>query len=162
LRLFYEKLLRIRREHLLGERTGLQVHESEDSLLMIFPSTGSLAPLAILFYFGRRTGRGQVALPSGIWKKMLDSADSKWSGPGSSLPSHVKGNIRPSLELQTHSFVLLELDFDLERYDKDARAKNPFEASDATSSEAFESPEADLDRRYSRFPGLEQLGQAWE
>jgi maltooligosyltrehalose trehalohydrolase len=112
LRLFYKELLRIRREYLLGERTGLQVNESDDSLLMIFPSIGSRAPLVILFYFGKRTGTGQVELPSGIWKKMFDSADGKWAGPGGSLPSQVEGNIRPSLESQTQSFVILELDFD--------------------------------------------------
>jgi maltooligosyltrehalose trehalohydrolase len=129
LRLFYKELLRIRRDYLLGKRTGLQVSEGEESVLMIFPSIGSLATLAILFYFGRRTGTGQVALPSGIWTKMLDSADGKWAGPGSSLPSQVEGNNRSALELQTQSFVVLERDLDRGRYDKDAGTKYPLEAS---------------------------------
>jgi len=129
LRLFYKELLRIRRDYLLGERTGLQVSEGEESVLMIFPSIDSLAALAILFYFGRRTGTGQVALPSGIWKKMLDSADGKWAGSGSLLPSRVEGNNRSPLELQTRSFVVLERDLDRGRYGKDAGTKYPLEAS---------------------------------
>jgi maltooligosyltrehalose trehalohydrolase len=129
LRLFYKELLRIRRDYMLGERTGLQVSEGEESVLMIFPSIASLAALAILFYFGRRTGEGQVALPSGIWTKMLDSADGKWAGPGSSLPSQVEGNNRSALELQTRSLVVLERDLDRGRYGKDARTKYPFAAS---------------------------------
>jgi hypothetical protein len=98
-------------------------------VLMIFPSIASLAALAILFYFGRRTGEGQVALPSGIWTKMLDSADGKWAGPGSSLPSQVEGNNRSALELQTRSLVVLERDLDRGRYGKDAPTKHPFAAS---------------------------------
>jgi maltooligosyltrehalose trehalohydrolase len=108
LRLFYKELLRIRRDYMLGERTGSQVSEGEESVLIIFPSIDSLAALAILFYFGRRAGTGRVALPSGVWTKMLDSADGKWAGPGSSLPSQVEGNIRSPLELQPRSFVVLE------------------------------------------------------
>jgi maltooligosyltrehalose trehalohydrolase len=198
LRLFYKELLRMRRDHRLGERTGLQVSEGEESVLMIFPSGGSLTPVAILFYFGRRAGTGQVALPSGTWKKILDSADGKWAGPGSSVPSQVEGNNRSPLELQAQSFVVFERGLDRGRYGEDARAKYPIEVSDlhphrggyyrapskhhpplipcqifalaiehwcerrnvasgAGSSKGFASPEAELDRRYSRFPSLEHL-----
>jgi maltooligosyltrehalose trehalohydrolase len=198
LRLFYKELLRIRRDYVLGERAGLQVSEGEESVLMIFPSEGSLTPLAMLFYFGRRTGTGQVALPSGTWKKILDSADGKWAGPGSSLPSQVEGNNRSPLALQAQSFVFFERDLDRGRYGKDAHAKYPFEvsglrphkggyyrppskhhpplipcqifamaierwcerryvASVASSSKGFASTEAELDRRYSRFPCLDHL-----
>jgi hypothetical protein len=199
LRLFYKELLRMRGYYMLGERTGLQVSEGEESVLMIFPGEGSLTDLAILFYFGRRTGTAQVALPSGTWKKMLDSADGKWAGPGSSLPSQVEGNNRSPLELQTQSFVVFERGLDRKRYGKEARAKNPLEVSDlrphsrggyycppsklhpplipcqifalaiehwcerrkvdsnARSSKTLASPEAELDRRYSRFPSLVHL-----
>ncbi len=129
LRLFYQELLRLRRDCLLGERTGLQVSEGEESLLMIYPTRGLLRSLAVLFYFGSRANAGEVALPSGIWKKMLDSADGKWAGPGSLLPPRVEGNIRPPLELQTRSFVVLERDLDRGRPGKNARTKYPFEAS---------------------------------
>jgi maltooligosyltrehalose trehalohydrolase len=112
LRLFYKELLRIRRDCLLGDPTGLHVSENEESVIMIYASTGLLRPLAILFFFGRRTGAWQIALPSGIWKKMLDSADSKWAGPGSSFPTQVDGDICPALELQMQSFVVLERDPD--------------------------------------------------
>ena len=112
LRLFYKELLRIRRDCLLGDRTGLHVSENEESVLMIYPSSGLLRALAILFYFGRRTGAWQMALPSGVWKKMLDSADSKWAGPGSSFPAQVDGNNCPPLELQMQLFVVLERDPD--------------------------------------------------
>jgi maltooligosyltrehalose trehalohydrolase len=129
LRLFYKELLRIRGDYLLGERTGLQVSEAEESVLIMFPGMDSLAALAILFYFGRRAGTGQVALPSGIWTKMLDSADDMWAGPGSLLPSQVKGNNRSPVELQTQSFVVFERDLDRGRYAKDAGTKYPIEAS---------------------------------
>jgi maltooligosyltrehalose trehalohydrolase len=138
LRLFYRELLRIRRDYMLGERTGLQVSEGEGSVLMIFPSMDSLAALAILFYFGRRTGMGQVALPSGMWTMMLDSADGKWAGPGSLLASQMEGNNRSPLEMQTRSFIVLEGDLNRGRTGKDAGTKYPLEASSRRPDTRFD------------------------
>jgi maltooligosyltrehalose trehalohydrolase len=40
----------------------------------------------ILLHFGTVTRALKAYLPKGDWRKVLDSSDTEWGGPGSSIP----------------------------------------------------------------------------
>jgi maltooligosyltrehalose trehalohydrolase len=46
------------------------------------------------------------AIPDGNWRKILDSAASKWDGPGARLPETLQGGEELSLSISAWSFAL--------------------------------------------------------
>jgi maltooligosyltrehalose trehalohydrolase len=46
-------------------------------------------------------------LPAGGWKKILDSADQRWLGPGSLVPEEIASNGRIELPVTPYTVVLL-------------------------------------------------------
>jgi len=97
LRGFYRELIRLRRERL---RTGNQQVEVEgfQMSLALRCSTDRSRSLA-LFSFGAKQESVNVACPEGKWRKLLDSCDSRWHGPGSTLPEIVHSSGRIALTL---------------------------------------------------------------
>jgi maltooligosyltrehalose trehalohydrolase len=59
------------------------------------------------YHFGEGSPRAQLPIPTGRWARILDSADSKWEGPGSD-PESVVCNGRVELRLNPWSIVLYE------------------------------------------------------
>jgi len=86
LRDFYRELLRLRREW-AGPASGRpEVHcdEAQKVLHVFLHGPGGLGALLCNFH-PERVPR-DVSLPAGEWRKLLDSADNRWNGPGSRLP----------------------------------------------------------------------------
>lgn len=89
---FYRELIRLRREipalaDLSKEKLDVRGNEEERLLVVQRWRKGDDAGALILFNFGRDDAvvAGEL-LPDGRWRKILDTADSRWRGPGTSLP----------------------------------------------------------------------------
>jgi len=58
------------------------------------------------FNFSASPAAAQVPLPAGRWKLLLDSADTKWAGPGRAAPAEIESGGMVRLALAPWSFVL--------------------------------------------------------
>ena len=61
-----------------------------------------------IFHFGGTACTVSVPFPSGRWTKLLDSADVRWQGPGSSLKDEIVTSGEITLTLPPHSFVVFQ------------------------------------------------------
>ena len=61
----------------------------------------------MIFCFSTQQMTVPLPLPSGRWKKILDSADQRWLGPGSVLPEEIESNGRIELPVMPHVVVVL-------------------------------------------------------
>ena len=111
LRSFYQTLLDLRRDlsplaqlskdHLHAQRLGrdnvlcMQRWDEEDAVL--------------LFYnFSKTPARTREFLPTGKWRKLLDSAAEQWQGPGTAVSDRLQGGRTVRLSFPARSFVLLQ------------------------------------------------------
>jgi maltooligosyltrehalose trehalohydrolase len=69
------------------DKDGLEVYELPDNVLYMRRRQDP-GDVLVLFNFGSEAAGFAVA-PEGRWKKVFDSADPKWAGPGSLLPEEV-------------------------------------------------------------------------
>ena len=109
LRRFYKMLLGFRRDRQLARATQLSVVEypSEPALSVLYAASDNF--LAMLYHFGRVPATVALHLPSGTWKKCIDSAELTWRGNGgASLPPSLDGDGTLHLNMQARSFVVLE------------------------------------------------------
>jgi maltooligosyltrehalose trehalohydrolase len=86
---FYRELLRLRREQRSlrspdRERIEVQAFETEGALVV--RRWSEREQILALFHFGETPAEITVWLPFGLWRKLLDSADSRWNGPGGKAP----------------------------------------------------------------------------
>ena len=63
---------------------------------------------AAVFNFSASRASVQVPLPAGRWRVLLDSADTRWAGPGPSTPAEIRSDGTGSVALAAWSFLLLE------------------------------------------------------
>ena len=64
----------------------------------------------MIFCFSKQQTMVPLALPAGRWKKILDSAEQRWLGPGSLLPEEVESNGRIELPVTPQTVVVLGRD----------------------------------------------------
>lgn len=107
LRLFYQTLLRFRRETSLSQRAEASVvqYEPAKAVMLVL---GDDKTLIELFHFGEAAATVTADLPTGIWETRIDSADLIWLGPGSAVAQKIVSNGNVQLTLQPRSFVVLE------------------------------------------------------
>ncbi|MBV8514102.1 MAG: malto-oligosyltrehalose trehalohydrolase [Acidobacteria bacterium] len=103
--LFYQSLLEYRRPRRLSDVRPTTVDELPNALFVLQET--DVARIAALFHFGEATSKVSFKLPTGTWKKQIDSADPKWKGP-SALPEKIEGSNTTQLTLQPRSFVVFE------------------------------------------------------
>jgi maltooligosyltrehalose trehalohydrolase len=109
LRAFYKELLRLRREVPAFASLDMQgvraVPEGNcDVLLVRRPHERGEA--AIAFHFGAEPMRVSFQLARGSWTKLIDSAEERWSGPGSPTPARIDSQGEISLAVSPKSFVV--------------------------------------------------------
>ncbi len=106
---WHRELLRLRREIPALSRPTDERQE-----------TGVLEPASAVFW--RRRGEGSEAfgilsfgeapseavfpLPAGGWRKILDSAEARWNGPGSPLPARLRSDGPAALRLPARAYAL--------------------------------------------------------
>ncbi|HEX5082110.1 MAG TPA: DUF3459 domain-containing protein, partial [Blastocatellia bacterium] len=108
LREFYRELFRLRRETsalAALDKNSLEVHGQEEPRLVLLRRWSAENQVFIVMNFDRREAPFN-APPSGGWKKLLDSADEEWEGPGSLLPELIE--MDQPLTINGLSFALYE------------------------------------------------------
>lgn len=110
LRALYRELLRLRREvpplrHLSKLHQEVRGFEKE-KVLWIRRWHENEETVAI-YHFGQGPQEVTLPLPVGRWQKLLDPAEKKWLGPGSSVPQSLESPGQVTLTLTSKSFVLL-------------------------------------------------------
>jgi maltooligosyltrehalose trehalohydrolase len=58
--------------------------------------------------FGDKSTTVPLAAPEGNWRKILDSADDRWRGPGSSVPPRFESSGSVQLSLCPKSFSVFQ------------------------------------------------------
>ena len=109
LRAFYAKLIHLRRElpalrNLDKER--LEVTGFEEEKVLWWRRWSEEQEAAAVFHFGKQEKSLSLPLSEGRWRKQVDSADSTWSGPGSTVPLEIVSGAEVSLSLSPESFAL--------------------------------------------------------
>jgi maltooligosyltrehalose trehalohydrolase len=106
---FYQELIRLRKRiH------GLYDPQRRCAIVTVLDEQGVLAmPLEddrmlLLFHFGPAPVQVTVAARNGNWEKVLESADSQWSGPGSQVPARRQSNGKIHLDLSPNSILVLQ------------------------------------------------------
>jgi len=88
----YRKLLRLRKESAAitdPDRDNLDVCGAEGENLLFLRRWKDDCHLSCVFNFNRSDVAFNVSLPAGRWKKLVDSADTVWNGPGALLPETI-------------------------------------------------------------------------
>lgn len=106
---YYRELIRLRRGCPALRQLSMKSLEAccweEERVLMVRRWERSSEAVLVLTF-----GSGAVSLsipfPPGIWQKTLDSKDSKWDGPGSSVSEQLESDGSAALTLPPHAALL--------------------------------------------------------
>ncbi len=102
---FYRELFRLRRQFvILSGMKEILSYELEGVLLIRLAGGGQEA--LTLFHFSQTETTVILPWPSGTWLKQMDSAEERWAGPGSRVPSVISGSEETTFSLAPHSFAL--------------------------------------------------------
>ena len=108
LRAFYKELLRLRREvpALASlDMQNLRAIPSENNEVLFVRRPHERSEAIIALHFGTAPARISLPFARGVWNKLIDSAEERWSGPGSSAPARIDSQGEVSLALNPKSFV---------------------------------------------------------
>jgi maltooligosyltrehalose trehalohydrolase len=108
LRDFYKRLIEIRKSE-----TSLAFPDRDRMNVSVLPTTRAMAvhtwsqtsELFTVFHFGPEAATASAPLPTGPWRRILDSADTRWNGAGSQLPQRVESSGEVRMPLAPHSVV---------------------------------------------------------
>jgi maltooligosyltrehalose trehalohydrolase len=106
---FYRELIRLRRETLplkVLDKERLEVTGLEQEKVLLWHRWSRKQEAAGVFHFGKQEKILSLPLPEGHWRKLVDSADITWSGPGSTVPLEVVSGGEVSLSLSPESFAI--------------------------------------------------------
>ncbi len=110
---FYSELLRLRRStpalSCLSKDT-LAVEGHEESGVVLVRRWSGDDEAAAAFNLGEAPATAGLSLPQGNWRRILDSAEAQWDGPGSQVPAVLASDGRAQLTLEPLSVVLLARD----------------------------------------------------
>ncbi len=110
---FYRELLRLRKEiPALAQLSKKHLDVVADHAhRLLFVRRRAVSDEVFLTYsFSERQMAVPLPLPAGRWKKILDSAEQQWLGPGSLLPEEIESNGRIELTMTPHAVVLFGRD----------------------------------------------------
>jgi maltooligosyltrehalose trehalohydrolase len=107
---FYTELLKFRKTLVAVTSYctdgGMVIDCEEDRLILVSISRPGKHFL-ILFHFGEAENIVRVRTSAGSWKKVLDSAETAWAGPGSLTSSTIVSNGYSEMRLQPASVLIL-------------------------------------------------------
>lgn len=109
LRNFYQELIRLRRTmvaHREPSKETIETMSSEEPKLLVVKRGSGQHQLCAIFNFEDRPADIPPVLSHGRWKRLLDSTDPVWSGPGSSLPPLLDSSGWTTLSVAPHSASL--------------------------------------------------------
>lgn len=109
---FYKELITLRttiRSVTRYGRDGGEVMEWEKEQLLAVFIPGSSRSFVVLFHFGEAEHLVKVPLPAGSWKRILDSADIRWGGPGNMAEGDPVSAGHGDVRLQAHSVTVFSM-----------------------------------------------------
>jgi len=114
---FYRELIRLRKEvaalEQLSKKHQTVVADHEHRILFVRRRAGSDEAF-LIFCFNRQQVTVSLPLPTGRWKKIIDSAAQCWLGPGSALPEEIESKGRIELPVTQQSVVVLGREYVVE------------------------------------------------
>ncbi len=108
---FYRELIRLRKTVLalrLLKKENLEVEGLEEKNALIVRRWVESDRIVAVYHFGDQERDIEFPLAPGPWRKLLDSADERWGGPGSPVPARIDPQGAVKARLRPHSFVLFE------------------------------------------------------
>jgi maltooligosyltrehalose trehalohydrolase len=108
---FYHELIRIRRENIALtslNKDNMEVAENETDRTMTVRRWQEGSEVVIIYNLGDKSVAVEFMLPEGMWQKLLDSADSRWQGTGSSIPGQISSDGKLTLTVPPKSLVLFD------------------------------------------------------
>jgi maltooligosyltrehalose trehalohydrolase len=106
---FYRELIGLRKnEPSLREldKSVFEVHACEADGCLCMHRVFERDEMIVIFNFADQPANCAADLPSGEWRKSLDSAETTWLGPGSSVPLQFSAGNTLTLTLQPKSFCV--------------------------------------------------------
>ena len=107
---FYKHLIALRRSlPALGrlDRDALEACGDEERKLAVLRRRHGDSEVVCLLHFGGEDVPHDLDLPPGAWRKIVDSSEEEWLGPGSRLPERLEGG-RASVTLRPQSVAAYE------------------------------------------------------
>lgn len=108
---FYRELIRLRNSepafHEL-DASAFEVNGCEAGECLRLHRKHETDELLLVFNLGAEPADCGVELPSGEWRKLLDSADQEWMGPGSVIPQNFSSRCTLTLTVQPKSLSVFK------------------------------------------------------
>ncbi len=107
---FYQHLIRLRNTIpalVKRDRNHIEASGKEDTRFLYWRRWNEDSQVLCLMSFNQQEITAEFPTAGHQWRKILDSADPKWSGPGSKLPEVV--NAQEEVTLSPQSFALYEI-----------------------------------------------------
>jgi maltooligosyltrehalose trehalohydrolase len=107
---WYRELLRLRRELpalAMLDRAAAEVQTADGRPVLLVGRRAGEAQAALAFNLGSAASGISWPLPRGKWRRVLDSADGRWQGPGSQVAEWVDSEGEVEVGLGARSAVLL-------------------------------------------------------
>ncbi len=107
---FYRRLIQLRKEipALSNLERNIEVSGTEEERLLHFRRWHNKSQIICIMNFNRKNLNFRISLPNGRWRKVLDSSDQEWMGPGSSLPKEIE--LDQNLNIKPLSFALYKME----------------------------------------------------
>ncbi|MBI4963617.1 MAG: malto-oligosyltrehalose trehalohydrolase [Desulfomonile tiedjei] len=107
---YYKDLIRVRkglRALIYGGSDPMEISGFYRERTLILRRRHDLEEAVAIFHFSNTLSDFLLPLPAGSWAREIDSSESNWGGPGSTVPSEVISEGELSLRLNPYSIVLL-------------------------------------------------------
>lgn len=107
---FHRELIRLRRSRpalACLSKQKMEVISHEDHRVLLLRRWAEGQEVFIVFHFGQKDASVSLPIPRGHWHKLLDSADERWRGGGSSIPAELASQGEVHLCLNPTAFALL-------------------------------------------------------
>lgn len=115
LRTFYRAVLGLRRSDpalAYPDRARMEVSSLAPARAMAVRCWSARREIVTIFHFGTQRVTVLADLARGSWDKILDSAEARWSGPGSDLPLRLDSRGRSDFALSPSSVFSYARDFE--------------------------------------------------
>ena len=89
---FYRQLIKLRKENpalLVPDEKRLEVSGMEEERVVFLQRWRGENTIFCIFNFNEKDIPIKIDIPQGVWKKVIDSSDTKWNGPGSIMPGKI-------------------------------------------------------------------------
>jgi len=106
---FYRELIRLRKENTALaclSKDNMEALGDEDNNTLCVRRWHKDSEVVIMFNLTDKEIAASFSLPEGRWQTLLDSADEKWQGKGSTVPGQINSDGKAVLALLPQSFIV--------------------------------------------------------